>query len=73
LNFPPNDTFNVLLNYSDTLGIDGKLVTTVKTGASGEFTDTYTIPAFLQGQDTIAIRLESPTSGYYAYNWFYNL
>jgi hypothetical protein len=73
LNFPPNDTFNVLLNYSDTLGIDGKLVATIKTGASGEFTDTYTIPAFLQGQDTIAIRLESPSSGYYAYNWFYNL
>jgi len=73
LNFPPNDTFNVLLNYNGTLGIDGKLMATIKTGASGEFTNTYTIPTFLQGQDKIAIRLESPTSGYYAYNWFYNL
>lgn len=71
-NFPPNDTFTVLLNYIYTTGVDGTLVATIKTGANGEFTDTYTIPAFLHGQDQIAIRLESPSSGYYAYNWFYN-
>jgi hypothetical protein len=73
LNFPPDDTFNVLLNYNGTLGIDGILVATIETGTSGEFVDTYKIPALLRGQSTIAIRLESPNSGYYAYNWFYNL
>jgi hypothetical protein len=72
LNFPSNDTFNVLLNYSGTKGIDGEIVATVTTDESGEFTATYTIPDFLHGQDSIAIRLESPSSGYYAYNWFYN-
>ena len=53
-------------------GIDGEIVATVTTDESGEFTATYTIPDFLHGQDSIAIRLESPSSGYYAYNWFYN-
>jgi hypothetical protein len=72
LNFPSNDTFNVLLNYSGTKGIDGEIVATVTTDESGEFTATYTIPDFLHGQDSIAIRLESPSSDYYAYNWFYN-
>jgi hypothetical protein len=73
LNFPPNDTFNVQLNYNGTSGVDGILVATIETGNSGEFIDTYKIPARLQGQSIIAIRLESPSSGYYAYNWFYNL
>jgi hypothetical protein len=72
LNFPPNDSFNVLLNYNGTNGIDGILVATIETGDSGEFVDTYKIPASLRGQSIIAIRLESPDSGYYAYNWFYN-
>ena len=42
------------------------------TDASGELTVIYVIPAYLRGQTIIAIRLESPTSGYYAYNWFLN-
>jgi hypothetical protein len=71
-NFPSNDTFNVLLNYNGTLGIDGILVATVETGAGGEFTDTFKIPTSLRGQYIIAIRLESPASGCYAYDWFYN-
>jgi len=71
-NFPPNDTFIVLLNQNGTLGIEGTLVATTTTGADGEFTDTYSIPASLQGENVIAIHLESPTSGYYAYSWFAN-
>ena len=47
-------------------------VGTSTTNASGELIDVYTIPAYLRGQTIIAIRLESPTSGYYAYNWFLN-
>jgi hypothetical protein len=38
----------------------------------GTFTATYTIPAGLYGLDRIAIRLQSPSSGYYSYNWFWN-
>jgi hypothetical protein len=71
-NFPPNDTLNVFLNTNGTKGIDGILVGTSMTDASGELIDIYTIPAYLRGQTIIAIRLESPTSGYYAYNWFLN-
>lgn len=71
-NFPPNDTLNVFLNYNGTQGIDGILVGSSMTDASGELTDIYVIPAYLYGQTIIAIRLESPTSGYYAYNWFLN-
>jgi hypothetical protein len=71
-NFPPNNTLNVFLNYNGTKGIDGILVGSSMTDASGELTDIYAIPTYLRGQTIIAIRLESPTSGYYAYNWFFN-
>ena len=71
-NFPAWDSFNVLMNYYGTKGENGQVVTSIQTGEGGEFTETYQIPAFLQGQTTIAIRLESPYSGYYAYNWFSN-
>ncbi|NJN43709.1 MAG: hypothetical protein HC806_02540 [Anaerolineae bacterium] len=71
-NFPANDTFNVRMGYMGTKGINGTLVATQASGAGGTFTSTYTIPDALKGQYQIAIRLESPTSGYYAFNWFYN-
>ena len=72
-NFPANDTFDVLMNYMGTRGVNGIKVASVDSGAGGSFTATYNIPASLQGQYQIAIRLQSTTgSGYYAYNWFYN-
>jgi hypothetical protein len=72
-NFPAHDSFNVLMNYMGTRGVNGIKVATVNSGAGGSFTATYTIPAALKGQYKIAIRLQSSTgSGYYAYNWFYN-
>ncbi len=72
-NFPPNDTFDVYMNYMGTKGVGGWKVATVTTDASGALSaTTFNIPAALQGQYRIAIRLQSPTSGYYAYNWFYN-
>ncbi len=72
-NFPPNDTFQVRMNYMGTRGVGGILVATVTTDASGNLSSlTYSIPSALAGQYRIAIRLESPTSGYYAFNWFYN-
>ena len=60
------------MNYYGTNSVDGQYVTSIQAGEGGEFTDTCQIPAYLQGQSTIAIRLESPYSGYYAYNWFAN-
>jgi hypothetical protein len=72
-NFPANDTFKVLMNYMGTRGVGGIKVDTVNSGSGGSFSATYSIPAALQGEYQIAIRLQSTTgSGYYAYNWFYN-
>jgi len=71
-NFPANDTFEVLMNWMGTKGVGGKLVETISSGAGGSFKDTFTIPKAYHGAYQIAIRLQSPTSGYYAYNWFYN-
>jgi hypothetical protein len=71
-NFPPDDTFTVMMGAYGTYGIGGTVVGTTSTGSGGAFSATYTIPANLAGSYRIAIRLSSPTSGYYAYNWFYN-
>lgn len=72
-NFPANTTFIVRMNWMWTKGIAGAIVETVTTDSSGKLSDTkYLIPDFLQGSNKIAIRLESTSTGYYAYNWFYN-
>ena len=70
--FPANDTFNVLMGLSGTQGIGGILVSRLTTGAGGSILAKFHIPPELQGQQIISIRLESPYSGYYSYNWFYN-
>jgi hypothetical protein len=71
-NFPANDTFRVTMGYYGSYGIGGVVAGSTNTGSGGSFAATYTIPSTLAGQYRIAIRLQSPTSGYYAYNWFYN-
>jgi hypothetical protein len=71
-NFPANDNFVVRMGLIGTRGIGGTQVATVNSGAGGTFTQTFTIPDGLKGQARIAIRLESPTSGYYSFNWFWN-
>ena len=72
-NFPPNDSFYVRMNWMGTRGVAGAIVETVTTNAKGKLSNTtYEIPDFLEDAYQVAIRLESPTSGYYAYNWFYN-
>ena len=55
-----------------TQGIGGIQVVTIDTGAGGSKGYTFSIPASLYGSNKISIRMQSPTSGYYAYNWFYN-
>jgi hypothetical protein len=71
VNFPANDTFTVKMGAYGTLGIGGTVVGSQYSG-TGSFTATYSIPASLVGSTKIAIRLQSPTSGYYSYNWFWN-
>lgn len=55
-----------------TRGVGGVKVDQIKTGSGGSFKATFPIPDSLKGERQIAIRLESPTSGFFAFNWFYN-
>jgi hypothetical protein len=55
-----------------TKGINGIKVASTASGKGGAQQLTYNIPAALKGSYQIAIRMQSPTSGYFAYNWFYN-
>ena len=71
-NFPKDKTFEVLMGYMGTKGIDGIEVTTFDSGEGGEFTKTFEIPEKLKGEYRIAIRLQTPDGHFYAYNWFYN-
>jgi LysM repeat protein len=71
-NFPANDTFNVLMGTYGTQAVNGTKVGTYNSGNGSSKSATFNIPANLQGRSKIAIRLVSPTSGYFSYNWFYN-
>jgi len=71
-NFPKNIDFKVTMGKYGTKGVGGILVTTTNSGDGGSLTLTYDIPADLKGLDRIAIRLEATSSGYYAFNWFWN-
>ncbi len=71
-NFPANKTFEVRMGSFGTKGIDGILVETVDSAGGGQLVFTFEIPASMQGESMIAIRLESTSSTHYAYNWFYN-
>ena len=70
VNFPLNQTFDVLMGPIGTKGINGTKATLQNSGA-GAFTATYNIPANLKGSALIAIRLQS-SSGFFSYNWFFN-
>ena len=72
-NFPAEKEFDVLMGEMGTKGVDGILVTTISSGEGGAFSQTFDIPEGLLGNYQIAIRLESTTGGFYAYNWFYNV
>lgn len=71
-NFPPNDTFDVLMGPYGNQAVNGLPVARINSNGGGSFSLTFNIPPPLMGMYRIAIRLQSPLSGYYAYNWFYN-
>ncbi|MDY6845818.1 MAG: hypothetical protein SVP52_01620 [Chloroflexota bacterium] len=71
-NFPADHNFDVLMGRIGTKGIDGIYVATVNSSEGDALTGTFDIPDSLKGEGKIAIRLQSTTDGYYAYNWFYN-
>ena len=71
-NFPANRDFVVRMDPFGDRAIDGTPVETINSGDGGSFTATFTIPEALEGLNRIAIRMDSQTGGFFAYNWFWN-
>jgi hypothetical protein len=71
-NFPADDRFIVRMGEFGTRGVGGTRVDTINSGDGGSFTATFRIPRDVRGLNRIAIRLQSPDSGYFSYNWFWN-
>ncbi len=71
-NFPAHLKFDVRMGPFGTLGVGGTVVATTDSGNGGSLTATYNIPASLKGSARIAIRMDSTTGGFFAFNWFWN-
>ena len=71
-NYPASHDFTVRMHYIGTKGIGGTVVGTTNSGSGGSFDVTYSIPDYLKGQAQIAIRMDSTSGSFFAYNWFYN-
>ncbi len=70
-NFPANKDFTVRMGKFGTAAIGGIVVDTINSGSGGSFEETFDIPASLQGQTRIAIRMDA-SGGFFAFNWFWN-
>jgi uncharacterized protein YcfJ len=71
-NFPANRTFTVRMDVRGDRAIGGTVVGTLESGAGGVLTATFNIPDSLRSTRQIAIRMDSTTGGFFAYNWFHN-
>ncbi|MCB0029237.1 MAG: hypothetical protein KDE28_15085, partial [Anaerolineales bacterium] len=69
-NFPPNQAFTFRINSMGTRGVNGAVVGTLDSGAGGDVTATFSLPADWHGYSQLAIRADS-AAGYFAYNWFW--
>jgi len=70
-NMPTGEVITVFMGDFGTAGVNGIEITRISSGSGGEFSASYNIPPALYGNQKIAIRMET-SSGFYAYNWFYN-
>ncbi|MCB2180181.1 hypothetical protein KQH54_03565 [bacterium] len=71
-NLPADKEFIVTMGPLGSRGVNGYVIGTQSSGEGGSFIVTYPIPPQLYGSDMIAIRLESTTSGHFAYDYFKN-
>ena len=71
-NFPASTDFTVRMGAFGTQAVGGVVVGTTNSGSGGSFEETYDIPDSLTGSNLIAIRMDSSSGYYYAYNWFTN-
>lgn len=72
-NFPADKEFIVTMGPMGTRGVDGYVIGTQNSGEGGSFIVTYPIPEPLHASEMISIRLESTSSGHFAYDYFKNL
>jgi len=72
-NLPADKDFLVTMGPIGSKGLGGFVVGTQNSGDGGSFIATYPIPAQLWGSELIAIRLQSTTSGHFAYDYFQNV
>jgi hypothetical protein len=70
--FPSQTRFNVYLYPYGDKPEDADLVDTFRTGNWHEITETFDIPAHLQGVRRISVLLTSNRTGDEVYTWFYN-
>lgn len=72
-NFPPNQTFTVMMGPMGSKGVSGVVVGTLNSGVGGVFKATFNIPAQFKTAYQVAIRMQTAHANpYFAYNWFYN-
>jgi hypothetical protein len=71
-NFPDDEKFIVTMNYYGTEGIAGIVVDEFNSKDGGKIKATFDIPVTFKNLDRIAIRMETNSSDYVVYNWFWN-
>jgi hypothetical protein len=71
--FQAGYTFEVRMGAYGTQAIGGIEIATTDSDGGGTFEATYSIPDALKGSGTIAIRMDSTTGGFFAYNFFTNV
>ncbi len=72
-NFPADTDFVVSMGPLGTKGVGGFVIGTQNSGVGGSFVVTYPIPAQLWGSEYVSIRLQSTSSGHFAYDYFQNV
>jgi hypothetical protein len=71
-NFPANDALRATMGPSGGQGVDDVVVGTIPTNRSGFAAATLNIPQSLMNTERLVIRLQSPTTGFFAFNTFAN-
>ena len=71
-NLPAGKSFDVYLGSLKQMTGGGIKVTSLQSTEEGQATLTVEIPPELSSLWQLSVRIISPDSGYYAYNWFYN-
>lgn len=71
--FPPKADLSVVMSIPGTRFKQSYAAGSANSGETGTFTSTFTIPQEISGLFMIAIKIQDPATGYYAYNWFFNL